>query len=333
MTVVESGSSGGEPGADGAGLRAADHAYSARRTNDRPGTLVVGSITRDYVQAPGVELDGELGGSATYFALASRHFGPVAVVGAVGTDREAELRSTLAFADLSRLTVAPGPTAAWRARRDTVDGDATTLKRFDGAYGGYRPVADRPEAWPRGVFLASCHPEIQLQVAERAPEGALIGGDSMDVFIRDQRAVVERMVRRLRFLVLTGSELEALMRVRGLAMAAAMALNDYPIQAVIAKRGAQGVLLWTRERHDRLRAFPVHVVDPTGAGDALAGAFMGRLIEIGDLSHHALREALEWGLVAASFAISAPGVAGLAGLGRADLDARVAEYRAFEGHL
>ncbi|MDP9325132.1 MAG: sugar kinase, partial [Candidatus Dormibacteraeota bacterium] len=56
------------------------------------GVLVVGSIAQDFVESPRVRLEGELGGSAVYFALAARYFGPVAVIGAVGADRASELR-------------------------------------------------------------------------------------------------------------------------------------------------------------------------------------------------------------------------------------------------
>ena len=115
---------------------------------DRNAVLVVGSITQDYVEGPGGNLDGALGGSATYFALAARHFGPVSVVGAVGRDREAELRRLLDFADLSRLQAVDEPTYTWRARRSSRDGEATTVERFTGAFNGYIPALGAPESAP-----------------------------------------------------------------------------------------------------------------------------------------------------------------------------------------
>lgn len=293
----------------------------------------MGSITGDHVETPDLVLDGELGGSAAYFALAARHFGPVAVIGAVGADREAELRRTLAFADLSRLSVTATPTARWRARRRRRDAEAETLERFEGATRGWRPDVAGSEIWPRAIFLGSLHPAAQLAVATAAPEGSLIGGDTMDVFIRDRRALLHRVLQRLRFLLLTETELRLLTGMRGLSVAASRMLADHPLQAVIAKRGAQGVVLFTRGREDRLRAFPVTVVDPTGAGDALAGAFMGRLAQTGDLSPGGLLEALEHGVVAASFAIAAPGLAGLLRLTGAELEARLVDYRAYQGLL
>src|SRR3979411_2522387 len=128
------------------------------------GILVAGSIAQDFVESPGGNLDGELGGSATYCALAARHFGPVSVVGAVGRDRSAELTQLLDFADLSRLTGVDHPTYTWRARRRTLDGEATTLERFAGAYQGYTPDLGDPRIRPPPSSLGTCDPEVQVAV-------------------------------------------------------------------------------------------------------------------------------------------------------------------------
>ena len=51
-------------------------------------------------------------------------------------------------------------------------------------------------------------------------------------------------------------------------------------------------------------AFPIEqVVDPTGAGDSYAGAFMGYLAKRGRVSERALREALLYASVIASFGV------------------------------
>ena len=288
---------------------------------------MVGSITQDFVDSPGGNLDGHLGGSATYFALAARHFGPVCVVGTVGADREADLRRTLHFADLGQVTVSATPTYTWRARRPETGGEAVTLERFEGAYAGYSPATVLEEEWPRGIFLGSCSPVVQGAVLARAPEGALVGFDTMDIFIRSHGAEVRDLARRSRVVFVTASELELLAGTRGLASAAALILSMMPITALVIKRGAHGAVLWTRRAATRMEAHPVNLVDPTGAGDALAGAFMGRLMEHGDLSEGALGEALQWGLVAASFAIEGRGVERLEATTRDDLERRLADYR------
>jgi len=58
---------------------------------------------------------------------------------------------------------------------------------------------------------------------------------------------------------------------------------------------------------------------------------MGRLAEVDAETDGALLEALEWGIVAASFAISGVGVSALRAAGRADLAKRLNLYRADRG--
>ena len=48
--------------------------------------LVVGSVAFDSVKTPFGEVDEILGGSATYFSVASSYFAPVRVVAVVGSD-------------------------------------------------------------------------------------------------------------------------------------------------------------------------------------------------------------------------------------------------------
>ena len=244
------------------------------------GIMVVGTITQDYVEGAG-HLDGELGGSATYFTLinprsgprtltsaltlAAQHFASVSVVGVVGADREGELRETLRAADLRHLSVSPRPTYAWHASRGH-GADAVTVNRFEGAYDRYEPQLPSAAAWPATVFLGSCAPRTQLAVIEAAPPGTVFAGDSMDIFISANHGEVERMVSRLRYLLLTETELSMLARSRGIATSAIWALERFTMDALVIKRGPQGAVLWTRDGSARLPACPVQVVDPTGAG-------------------------------------------------------------------
>ena len=48
--------------------------------------LVVGTVAFDSIETPSGSVDRELGGSASYFAVAASFFAPVQVVGVVGED-------------------------------------------------------------------------------------------------------------------------------------------------------------------------------------------------------------------------------------------------------
>jgi len=305
------------------------------------GTVVVGTITRDFVDSPAVHLDGEMGGSASYFALAARHFGPVRVVAPVGSDCESEARRALDFANLDALSVVAQPTYQWHARRASAGGDAETVGRFTGSSDGYRPAVQDASEWPPIVFLGSCDPLAQLDVVQAAPRGALLACDTMDVFLRQQRELVGRVVMASRVLLATEAELDLLAGGEQDGPAS-LVMSRFGLDCVILKRGAEGAELWTPAAIYELPAFPIDAVDPTGAGDALAGGFLGRLGQrlpegsdgawLPDRDHPALRssdlvEALRWGMVCASFAVQAPGLRGLMELTKEALLERMAQYQ------
>lgn len=76
---------------------------------------------------------------------------------------------------------------------------------------------------------------------------------------------------------------------------------------VLLTRGAEGALYFPPGRDPvALAALPATLVEPTGAGDCFAAAFVVRLLETGDIP-----EACRWALAAGALAVQAPGLAGI----------------------
>jgi 1D-myo-inositol 3-kinase len=69
-------------------------------------------------------------------------------------------------------------------------------------------------------------------------------------------------------------------------------------------RGARGARLWSEGRWRQVPAIPSQELDPTGAGDVFAAAFLTRYVETGDVWQSALFAA-----AAASVSVEAPGTA------------------------
>ena len=90
---------------------------------------------------------------------------------------------------------------------------------------------------------------------------------------------------------------------------------------VLVKQGSAGCTLLGRDVQPvfTIPACPVDAVDPTGAGDAFCGGLLGALVIDGDL-----RRAAVCGVVAASFAVEAPGLAGLLRATAAEAEHRAA---------
>ena len=98
---------------------------------------------------------------------------------------------------------------------------------------------------------------------------------------------------------------------------------------VVAKQGEYGAALFTADGFFALPAFPLEaVMDPTGAGDSFAGGFLGYLASQDDWGNEAaLRRAMTYGSVIASFNVEEFGTERVARLTREEIDERFEHFR------
>jgi sugar/nucleoside kinase (ribokinase family) len=96
---------------------------------------------------------------------------------------------------------------------------------------------------------------------------------------------------------------------------------------VLVKRGEYGAILFSPESVFAVPAFPLEqVFDPTGAGDTFAGGLIGYLAACGERSEQAVRRAIVYGSVLASFVVEDFGGRRMRTLSRDDVERR---YRQF----
>jgi sugar/nucleoside kinase (ribokinase family) len=108
---------------------------------------------------------------------------------------------------------------------------------------------------------------------------------------------------------------------------AARAILKMGPRAVLIKRGEYGVFQFSDDSSFVVPAYPLEeVLDPTGAGDSFAGAFMGCLAADAGGGDAALRRAIVYGNVTASFTVEDFGPRRLLALERGEVDER---YRRF----
>ena len=97
---------------------------------------------------------------------------------------------------------------------------------------------------------------------------------------------------------------------------------------VVIKKGADGSMLVGENEFFMLPGFPTkEVKDPTGAGDAFAGAFMGYLASVGKTDAKFMRTAIAYGTVTASLVIEGFSMSSIATVGKTVIDARLALLR------
>jgi sugar/nucleoside kinase (ribokinase family) len=96
---------------------------------------------------------------------------------------------------------------------------------------------------------------------------------------------------------------------------------------VVIKQGEYGALLIEPARTFYTPAFPLEeVFDPTGAGDAFAGGFMGFLARADSTAPEDLRRAMVYGSAMGSFAVQGFGVKGFEGIDGRALAQRVRAF-------
>jgi sugar/nucleoside kinase (ribokinase family) len=73
---------------------------------------------------------------------------------------------------------------------------------------------------------------------------------------------------------------------------------------VVVKKGEHGAMLVDKDGFFAIPAFPLtQVVDPTGAGDSFAGAFIGYVASKKSLSYDTLKQGLVVGTLVSSYTV------------------------------
>jgi len=297
--------------------------------------LVTGSIGIDTVTTPFGKSESCIGGSAVYFAMAASFFSPVRFVGVVGDDCPFDLTKVFAGreVDLSGLEVRAGSkTFRWKG---SYQGDMSHALT-DAVQ--LNVLAERPPIVPEHfrdsefVFLANTHPSLQIQLLEQLRSPKFVAADTMNCWIENQTDELKRLLQRINALILNEGEAKMLTKVDNLAIAAEELLKMGP-KAIIIKKGSHGVIsLESGEMWFTLPAYPTKSVkDPTGAGDAFAGALMGYLANAGKTDTRYIRTAIAYGTVTASLVIEGFSLSAIAAVGRSAIDARLEQLRKMTG--
>ena len=112
---------------------------------------------------------------------------------------------------------------------------------------------------------------------------------------------------------------------------AARSVIEMGPRMVVAKQGEYGAALYTEQSVFALPAYPLEtVIDPTGAGDSFAGGFLGYLDGVRVRREHddrALRQAMAYGSVMASFNVEDFGTTRVAALDETEIASRLAEFK------
>lgn len=292
--------------------------------------LAVGSVAFDAVETPFGKCEKMLGGSAAHFSISASYYTNVRVVGVVGDDfTEAEQAvfdsRGIDTTDLERIP--NGKTFRWFGRYDYDLNVAQTLDTHLNVFADFKPKLSESAKRARLVFLGNIQPDLQRQVREQLPKAELVALDTMNLWIENTRESLLQTIKGVHVVIINDAEARQLTGIPNLIKAAKTILSWGP-KALIVKRGEYGAAMFTSQSYFAIPAYPLEsVFDPTGAGDTFAGGLMGYLASQERLDEAAMRRAMIFGSVMASFNVEEFGTDRVRRLNHDEINNR---FRAFK---
>lgn len=245
--------------------------------------LVVGSVALDTVETPFTKVNETLGGAASYFTTAASLYNQVNLVAIVGSDFP---REHLDFwrnrpVNLDGLQIKEGRTFRWIARYHMDMNARDTLDTQLGVYADFHPIIPEKYRSCDLLFLANIQPELQMEVLEQVPRVKLSVLDTMELWIMTTRQQLTEVIKRVDILLMSEEEIRQYTD-RPSIVAGVRQLLDMGLQYVVVKQGSYGALLFgANGTFFSAPTYPLEeVIDPTGAGDAFAGGFLGYLSRV-----------------------------------------------------
>ncbi|HSG27540.1 MAG TPA: PfkB family carbohydrate kinase, partial [Candidatus Krumholzibacterium sp.] len=266
--------------------------------------VIVGSVAFDTIETPAGRAERAVGGSAVYSSLVASNFCPVKIVGVVGDDFGPEHRAVLEEReiDLEGLETVPGgKTFFWEGRYGADPNERDTIVTELNVFESFSPRLPDSYLDTRFLFLGNIDPVLQISVLDQLDDGVISGCDTMNYWIESRPEELRKLLAKVDILFVNDSEARQLSGEKNLLHAGRAILRMGP-SAVVLKKGEHGAMLMTEEMIFITPAYPLeNVSDPTGAGDSFAGGFMASLAATGSMKKEALRRAMVYGTVSASF--------------------------------
>ncbi|HSV89304.1 MAG TPA: PfkB family carbohydrate kinase [Bacteroidales bacterium] len=293
--------------------------------------LVVGSVAFDQVETPFGKTGKILGGAGTYISLSASHLtDKISLISVVGGDFPEKYLNLFKERniDLSGLKVVKdGKSFFWSGRyhqdmntRETLTTDLNVLAQFE-------PVVPGHARNSKFLMLGNLTPAIQKQVIkqmETRPQ--IIAMDTMNFWMNTAWDDLIEVLGMVDVLTINDEEARQLSGEYSIKKAAKKILMMGP-KYLIVKKGEHGALLFTENQSFYAPAIPLeNVVDPTGAGDAFAGGFMGYLVKKEKISFETIKNALIYGSVLASFTVESFGAENLLQISSKDIENRLNEF-------
>jgi sugar/nucleoside kinase (ribokinase family) len=186
-----------------------------------------------------------------------------------------------------------------------------------------------PEEYQGSEFLVlgNLMPQLQASVIDQLRiRPKLIVLDTMNFWIESAPDDLKKVLAMIDVLMINDSEARQLSGEFSIVRAAKKVLEMGP-KFLIIKKGEHGALLFHENHVFFAPALPLEdVFDPTGAGDAFAGGFIGHIARTKNIGFENMKTAIIVGSAMASFCVEKFGPQRLKEITKEDIDIRLQEF-------
>ena len=290
---------------------------------------VFGTIALDTTRTPFKTEIKIMGGAATFASLSSSFYTRTCIVGVTGSDFPSRYREILDNRLDTRgiVTNLQDKTFHYDSTFDYDLSHRTTNKTELNVIAHFEPTVPNDYKQSKYIYLANNDPIQNIKLLEFFQTPKLTVCDTIEYWILNKRDEVIKMMSKVNGVVINDEEARLLCKTANLIKCAKMIMSWGP-QFTIIKKGENGSLLFMDDYIFPAAAYPMEeIVDPTGAGDAFAGGFIGYLAQQDNLEIKTFKEAVVHGNVMGAFAVEDFGVKRLLAITREDIQKRFELYR------
>ena len=290
---------------------------------------VFGTIALDTTRTPFRTEIKIMGGAATFASLSSSLYTRTGIVGVTGSDFPSHYREILdnRLDTKGVITNLQEKTFHYDSTFDYDLSHRTTNKTELNVIANFEPTVPNEYRQSQYIYLANNDPIQNIKLLEFFPNPKLTVCDTIEYWILNKKDQVIKMMSKVNGVVINDEEARLLCKTANLIKCAKMIMSWGP-QFAIIKKGENGSLLFMDDYIFPAAAYPMEeIVDPTGAGDAFAGGFIGYLAQQDNLEIKTFKEAVVHGNVMGAFAVEDFGVKKLIAITKEDIKKRFELYR------
>ena len=290
---------------------------------------IFGSIALDTTRTPFNVKSKILGGAATYSSLAASYFTKCNLVGIVGSDFPDEYWRVLDNRADTRGVVLDKErkTFHYDSSFDYDLSKRTTNKTELNVIENFEPSLPSSYQNSQYVYLANNDPIQNIKLLNLFSNPKLTICDTIEFWIKNKKEEVIEMIKKTQGVIINDDEARMLCNTSNL-VKCSKAIKSLGSDFVIIKKGENGCFLYYEDTLFPFPAYPVEdIVDPTGAGDSFAGAFIGYISNANKIDLITLKEAIIYGNILGSFVVEDYGIQKLLQISFSDIVDRYNKYK------